>query len=65
VQVDGDRASALSYLDALLQVEHGGYDLLHVVARYVDELGRADEGWLITSRRVETYFWRREHLSTV
>jgi len=65
VQDDGDNATATSYLDALLQVEHDGYDLLHVVGRYVDELARRADGWRITARRVETYSWRREHSSTV
>jgi hypothetical protein len=43
VEVDGDAAMATSYLDALLHVEHRGYDLLHVVATYKNALVRTDE----------------------
>jgi hypothetical protein len=64
VDVDGDAATATSYLDALLQVEHRGYDLLHVVATYADELVRTDEGWKIASRRVDDFLWRRESTTT-
>jgi hypothetical protein len=60
VQVNGDVATASSYLDALLQVEHRDHDLLHVVASYADELVRTEEGWQIAARRTETFLWRRE-----
>ena len=60
VHVDGDRATATSYVDALLRVEHRGFNLLHVVASYDDELVRTVEGWRICARRCETYSWRRE-----
>jgi ketosteroid isomerase-like protein len=60
VQVHGDVATASSYLDALLQVEHRGYNLLHVVATYTDELVRTGGGWKIAVRRTEDFLWRRE-----
>jgi len=61
VQVDGDTATATSYLDAMLQVEHRGFDLLHVLGRYSDLLVRTEDGWRISVRRVDTYLFRREH----
>jgi hypothetical protein len=61
VHVDGDTADATSYFDALLQVEHRGHDLLHVVGTYTDELVRAGGEWRITSRRVTNFLWRREN----
>jgi SnoaL-like domain len=60
VQVDATTASATCYFDALLRVEHRGFDLLHVVGSYRDDLVRGD-GWRIRSRRTENYLWRREH----
>lgn len=60
VEVDGDTARATTYLDALLEVEHRGYDLLHVVGTYEDELVRTVDGWLIASRRVGEFLRRRE-----
>jgi ketosteroid isomerase-like protein len=60
VHVDGDTASTTSYFDALLQVEHQGHDLLHVVGTYTDELRRDGGGWRITSRRTTNFLWRRE-----
>jgi hypothetical protein len=60
VMVDGDTATATSYLDALLQVEHGEHDLLHVVASYHDRLVRNADGWQITDRRLQDFLWRRE-----
>jgi ketosteroid isomerase-like protein len=60
VHVEGDVATATSYLDALLHVEHRGFDLLHVIASYADELVRTDDGWKIASRRVDDFLWRRE-----
>jgi hypothetical protein len=64
IEVDGDRATATSYLDALLKVEHKGFDLLHVLTIYTDELRRYDGGWRISSRQAENYMWRREHSSS-
>ena len=61
VRVDGDSATATSYLDALLHVEHRGFDLLHVVAVYRDGLTRTDDGWRIEARTSENFVWRREH----
>jgi 3-phenylpropionate/cinnamic acid dioxygenase small subunit len=64
VTVDGDTATATSYLDALLQVEHGEHDLLHVVASYHDQLVRGADGWQIADRRLQDFLWRRERRST-
>lgn len=55
-------ATATSYVDALLRIEHRGFNVLHVVASYDDELVRIDNGWQIRARRCETYLWRREHV---
>jgi hypothetical protein len=63
VKVDGDAATATSYLDALLQVDHQEFDLLRVVAIYHDELVRTADGWQIATRRLEDYLWRREERS--
>jgi ketosteroid isomerase-like protein len=60
IEVDGDRARATSYLDALLQLPHQDRDLLHVVGKYVDGLVRTEGGWRISDRRVETFWRRRE-----
>ena len=60
VHVDGDVARATCYFDALLRVEHRGFDLLHVVGSYVDALVRTPDGWRIADRRTENYLWRRE-----
>jgi hypothetical protein len=63
VKVDGDTAAATSYLDALLQVEHAEYDLLHVVASYHDQLVRGPQGWQIAERRLSDFLWRRQYQS--
>jgi hypothetical protein len=65
VHVDGDISTATSYLDAMLQVEHRGFDLLHVVGSYSDHLVRTADGWRITTRRVETFLFRRERRGNV
>ena len=59
IQVAGDAATATSYFDALLQVEHQGHDLLQVIGTYTDQLSRTDVGWQITDRRTDTFLWRR------
>lgn len=64
VRVTGDSAIATSYLDALLKVEHRGFDLLHVAASYADELVRESNRWRISARRVETYLFRRERTAS-
>jgi ketosteroid isomerase-like protein len=64
VSVDGDTATATSYLDALLQVEHGEHDLVHVVASYHDRFVRHADGWQIADRRLQDFLWRRQHRST-
>jgi hypothetical protein len=65
VKVDGDRAAAVSYYDALLLVEHREHDLLQVTGTYTDELARAADRWEITSRRCDTVLWRRGTTRTV
>lgn len=62
IDVAGDRADAVSYFDALLKVEHQGFDLLQVVGTYTDRLVRAADGWRIRARRTENFMWRRSHL---
>jgi hypothetical protein len=64
IHVDDGTATATSYLDALLQVDHGGHDLLHVVGSYADELVRTDDGWKIGRRRCDTFLWRRGSRTT-
>ena len=61
IVVDGDTATATSYFDAVLRVEHQGFSLLHAIGTYTDELRRTDDGWRICRRRVETVVHRREH----
>ncbi len=62
MRIHPDRATATSYLDALLHVRHGDHDLLHVVGTYVDELVRTEDGWRISRRRFETFLRRWEKL---
>ena len=64
IHVDGGTATATSYFDALLQVEHREHDLLQVVGTYRDELVRTDNGWKIASRRSDNFLWRRGSRST-
>jgi ketosteroid isomerase-like protein len=64
ISVDGERATATSYLDALLKVEHKGFDLLHVLTIYTDSLRRDDGEWRISSRHADNYMWRRENSSS-
>ena len=56
VEVDGDQASALSYLTSH-QVFDGEPDVAKIlVARYHDELRRTSDGWKI-SKRVAEFLW--------
>ena len=56
VEVDGDQASALSYLTSH-QVFDGEPDVAKIlVARYHDELRRTPDGWKI-SKRVAEFLW--------
>ncbi|MDA8048252.1 MAG: nuclear transport factor 2 family protein [Actinomycetota bacterium] len=64
IDVDGDQASATSYLDAVLKVQHKGFDLLHVLTIYTDRLRREDGEWRIWSRGAENYMWRREQTTS-
>ena len=64
IEVDGDAARATTYLDAVLKVEHPDFDLVHVIGTYHDELTRGSDEWLISSRRVDTFMFRRESTSS-
>jgi ketosteroid isomerase-like protein len=61
IAVDGDTGSATSYFDAVLHIEHKGFQLLHVIGVYRDELRRDPNGWRISARSIETVMFRREH----
>ena len=62
VEVDGDQASALSYLTSH-QVFDGEPDVAKIlVARYHDELRRTSDGWKI-SRRVAEFLWGESRAS--
>ena len=57
VDIDGDRASALTYHTSH-QSKVGTPDVVHViVARYQDELRRTADGWRIASKMMEV-LWR-------
>ena len=61
ITVDGDTAHAVSAFDAVLQAEHKGFQLLHVIGTYTDDLRRTDDVWRIARRRAESIMYRREH----
>jgi len=61
IVVDGDSATATSYFDAALKVEHKGFQLLHAIGTYTDELRRTPDGWRIARRKTATVMHRREH----
>jgi ketosteroid isomerase-like protein len=61
VTVDGDVAQAISYFDAVLKVEYKGFQLLHAIGTYTDELRRMPDGWRISERKTESVMRRREH----
>jgi ketosteroid isomerase-like protein len=61
ITVDGDTAHAVSYFDAVLQVEHKGFQVLHVIGTYTDDLRRGEDGWRISNRVAESIVYRREH----
>lgn len=63
-EVEDDRARATTYLDAVLKVEQHGFDLVHVIGTYHDELRRTGDEWRISARRVETFMFRRESTSS-
>jgi hypothetical protein len=56
VTVDGDRASALSYLTSYQVFENDTNVAKTLVARYHDELRRTPAGWKI-SKRVAEFLW--------
>lgn len=53
VDVDGDRASGISYMDARYAVD--GESII-VAARFVEQYSRTEKGWLISDFAVEVYF---------
>jgi ketosteroid isomerase-like protein len=59
IAVNGEEATATSYFDALLRVEHRGHDLLQVVGTYTDRLRLTGDGWKISARTTENFLWRR------
>ncbi|HUP73010.1 MAG TPA: nuclear transport factor 2 family protein [Acidimicrobiales bacterium] len=60
VDVDGDRARAMSYAIAhLVRVSPGGHDVAHRGLSYEDELTRTSEGWRI-ARRTHRVHWMTE-----
>lgn len=61
ITVDGDTAHAVTAFDAVLQVEHKGFQLLHVIGTYTDDLRRTGDGWRISRRVAESLMYRREH----
>ncbi len=61
IVVDGDSATAISYFDAVLKVEHKGFQLLHVIGTYTDELRHTSDGWRISRRTADSVMRRREH----
>jgi ketosteroid isomerase-like protein len=61
ITVDGDIAHAISYFDAVLKVEHKGFQLLHAIGTYTDDLRRTPNGWRISRRVTESVMHRREH----
>jgi ketosteroid isomerase-like protein len=56
VDVDGDTATALSYLTSYQEFTHEPNVAKTLVARYHDELARTPDGWKIT-RRVAEFLW--------
>jgi hypothetical protein len=56
VKVDGDHASALTYLTSFQVFKENPEAAVILVARYHDELRRTDDGWKI-SRRVMEILW--------
>ncbi|MFN8028048.1 MAG: nuclear transport factor 2 family protein [Acidimicrobiia bacterium] len=60
ITVTGDTAHAVSYFDAMLEAEHKGFQFLHAIGTYTDELRRGDDGWRISRRVTETVMFRRE-----
>jgi ketosteroid isomerase-like protein len=57
VAVDGDAATASSYLQAQhVRAGAPGGENFIIAGRYVDELARTDEGWRISRRRLERWW---------
>lgn len=59
VQVDGDKASALTYLHSYQGFNSDPDTVLVLAGRYHDELRRTDDGWRV-SRRIMDYLWATE-----
>lgn len=51
IEVDGDRASALSYVHVVLVLTEDGTTWIDGVGQYTDALVRTDAGWRINDRR--------------
>jgi 3-phenylpropionate/cinnamic acid dioxygenase small subunit len=51
IDVDGDVASALSYVHVVLVLTQEPLSWVDAVGSYVDELARTDDGWRIRDRR--------------
>lgn len=69
VDVDGDRASGVSYLDARYAA---GGDSVMVAAKFMEQYRRTPEGWKISEMLLEMYFsvpitqgWAGEQLNYV
>lgn len=51
IEVDGDRASALSYVHVVLVLTEDGTTWIDGVGQYTGALVRTDAGWRINDRR--------------
>jgi 3-phenylpropionate/cinnamic acid dioxygenase small subunit len=51
ISVEGDRASAVTYVHAVLVLRPGAEDSIDAVGKYEDSLVRTGDGWRISSRR--------------
>lgn len=59
IQVDGDRATAVSYTSEIFEDPATG-KTKRLRGRYVDELGKIDGEWLFTRREYTTFDTREE-----
>jgi uncharacterized protein (TIGR02246 family) len=51
IEVDGDRASAVTYVHAVLVLRRDPEQSVDAVGKYEDSLVRTDDGWKIAARR--------------
>ena len=54
IEVEGDHASATSYVHVVLVIAEDPLMWIDGVGQYADELVRADDGWRIRERRYST-----------